>query len=173
MVKTLQYDKWKRTGFSLLWDTATLKEMASPSETVDLRGFVGLAGSWPDLLPSCNGDAVIVTGMEGVLDSLDADDLADWLENDLRPLASDFEAHYQCQAALIMWLPSGRKRIEMSGATEQYYWKVGHGRAPIALGQLLWGGSEEDVERILVSDDPKPDPDGSAWCGLHHPRIHS
>lgn len=170
MVKERRDQAWKRRGFSLLWDAATLKEIASPSEAVDLRGFLALAASWPEVLPSSNGDTLIVTGMEGVLDSLDGDELAAWLERDLRPAMLSFQEEYEGQAGLIMWLPTGGKRIEMDRATEHYYWKP-HGRERVVLGQMLWGGAEADVERILVSDDPHPDPDGQAWCGLFHPRI--
>jgi hypothetical protein len=154
----------------LLWDAATLKEIASPSEAVDLRGFLALAVNWPEDLPSCEGDSLIVTGMEGVLDSLDGDELEAWLADDLRPAMLGFQEEYESQAGLIMWLPSGGKRIEMDRATEHYYWKP-HGRARIPLGQMLWGGAEADVERILISDEPNPDSDGHAWCGLFHPRI--
>ena len=170
MVKVRQDKTWKHSGFSLLWDAATLRQIASPPEAVDLRAFHSLAKSWPDELPSSDGDSLIVTGMEGVLDSLDGEELVAWLEHDLRPAILSFQEEYEGQAGLIMWLPSGGTRVEMDRATERYYWKP-HGRERISLGQLLWGGAEADVERILVSDDPHPDIDGQAWCGLFHPRI--
>ena len=170
MVKTRQDQAWKRRGFSLLWDAVTLKDVASPAEAVDLRGFFALVDKWPEELPSADGDTLIVTGMEGVLDSLADEELSAWLEGDLRPAILSFQEEYEGQAGLIMWLPTGGKRIEMDRATERYYWKP-HGRVRVALGQSLWGGAEADVERILVSDDPHPDIDGPAWRGLYHPRI--
>jgi len=170
MVKKRQDQAWTRRGFSLLWDATTLKGIASPAEAVDLREFLSIAKGWPEDLPSCDGDTLIVTGMEGVLDSLVGEELEAWLERDLRPAMLSFQEEYEGQAGLIMWLPSGGKRIHMDRATERYYWKP-HGQERIALGQMLWGGAEADVERILVSDDPHPDIDGQAWCGLFHPRI--
>jgi hypothetical protein len=141
-----------------------------PAEVVDLRGLFTLAGKWPEELPSSGGDALVVSGLEGILDSLDSDDLVAWVEGDLRPAILSFQEEYEGQAGLIMWLPSGGKRMEMDGATEHYFWKP-HSRARLPLGQYLWGGAEADVERILVSDDPEADSDGQAWCGLFHPRI--
>ncbi len=170
MVKARQDQAWTRRGFSLLWDATTLKSIASPAEAVDLREFLSIAKCWQEDLPSCDGDTLIVTGMEGVLDSLGSDELSAWLEQDLRPAMLSFQEEYEGQAGLIMWLPSGGKRIEMDRATERYYWKP-HGQTRIALGQMLWGGAEADVERLLVSDDPNPDIDGQAYCGLFHPRI--
>ena len=71
-------------------------------------------------------------------------------------------------AALILWLASGRTRIGMDLADEEYFWKVGTGRdgARLALGRCLWGGAEADVARILVSDEKDPDFDGDAYGRL-------
>ena len=170
MVKARQDQAWTRRGFSLLWDATTLNGIASPAEAVDLREFLSISKHWPDDLPSCDGDTLIVTGMEGVLDSLAGEELAAWIERDLRPAMLSFQEEYEGQAGLIMWLPSGGKRIDMHRATERYYWKP-HGAPEIALGQMLWGGAEADVERLLMSNDPNPDIDGQAYCGLFHPRI--
>jgi len=170
MVKARQDQAWTRRGFSLLWDAETLKKIASPAEAVDLREFLSIASCWPENLPSCGGDTLIVTGMEGLLDSLSGKDREMWLEQDLRPAILSFQEWYESQAGLIMWLPSGGKRIKMDLATEQYYWKP-HGQERIALGRMLWGGAEADVERIIVSDISNPDIDGKNYCGLFHPRI--
>jgi hypothetical protein len=96
-----------------------------------------------------------------------------WLENDLKPIVLSFQEHYQGQAALIMWVASGRTRIAMDLADEEYFWKTSPGRDAerLPIGRCLWGGAESDVARILVSDEKDPDVDGSAYGGLHHPRI--
>ena len=60
----------------------------------------------------------------------------------------------------------------MNGATERYFWKHRpSGNDGLAIGRLLFSGAENEVERILNTDDPKADYDGKAWAGLHHPRI--
>ena len=61
----------------------------------------------------------------------------------------------------------------MSPAMEEYSWNSAAPRTAPALpiGRSLWAGADADVARIIVSDLPNPDVDGSAWVGLYHPRI--
>lgn len=164
---------WRRRGFSLLWDPQVLTEIVSPSTVVSIREFFAIRRSWPDELPGAGGDALVVAGFEGCIDALSEHDAVGWLEHDLKPAVLSFQEHYEGQAALILWVASGRTRVGMELADENYYWKVSPARdaARLTLGRCLWGGAEADVARILVSDEKDPDVDGKAYVGLHHPRI--
>lgn len=169
----IRYNRgWPRRGFALLWDVKTLVALVPPAEVVSLRQFFAISGNWPEDLPAAGGDALIVSGLEGCLDVLDADDAQRWIETDLKEALLSFQDHYQGQAGLVFWLPSGRHRISMKGATEQYYWKHrGSGADGLPIGRLLFSGAESEVERLLDSEDGKADYDGKHWIGLHHPRI--
>ena len=164
---------WMRRGFSLLWDSASLFEVVEPTGVVSLREFFVIARSWPDELPGAGGDALVVAGVEGCLDALGADEGTIWLETDLKQIILEFQDEYQGQAALMLWLPSGRRRVTMAPATEEYFWKNAASRtAPLLpIGRCLWAGADSDAARIIVSDTSDPDIDGAAWVGLHHPRI--
>lgn len=166
-------DRWMRRGFSLLWDPRVLNQVVAPGAVLSLREFFALRSAWPEELPGSMGDAMVVAGLEGCLDVLSDQDALEWLESDLKSAVLSFQEHYGGQAALIFWLASGRTRIEMNRADEQYSWKVGAGGdgTRLALGRCLWGGAEADVARILVSSEPRPDVDGEAYVGLNHPRI--
>lgn len=166
-------DTWKRRGCSLLWDAGALADVAAPAEVVSIRQFFAIARSWPADLPSAGGAALVVAGVEGCLDVLSGADGAAWLETGLKPAILRFQDEYEGQAALILWLPSGRSRIGMVTATEKYVWK--DSRAPdsggLPIGRCLWAGAESDAARIIVSDAPQPNVDGPAWAGLYHPRL--
>ena len=164
---------WMRRGFSLLWDANALSEVVSPSDVVSIREFFALAKAWPGELPGTGGDALVVAGVEGCLDALSADDGKAWLETDLKHAILSFQEEYEGQAGLILWLPSGRRRVSMVRATEEYFWKSSSSRntTGLPIGRCLWAGAESDVARILISDAPDPDVDGDAYVGLYHPRI--
>jgi hypothetical protein len=163
---------WPRRGLALLWDAQMLAELINPAEVISLRQFFAMASDWPDELPAASGDAIVVSGFEGCIDVLDAKDVERWIETDLKEVVLSFQDHYEGQAGLIFWLPSGRNRISMKGASEQYYWKhSGSGDDGIPIGRLLFSGAENEVERILNTDDSNADYDGKHWAGLHHPRI--
>lgn len=172
MVRIRYNQGWPRRGFALLWDVKTLLELAEPADVVSLRQFFALAKSWPEDLPAAGGDALVVSGLEGCLDVLGAGDVERWVESDLKEAVLSFQDQYQGQAGLVFWLPSGRNRISMRGATEQYYWKHrSSGAEGLPIGRLLFSGAENEVERLLDSEDGKADYDGKHWIGLHHPRI--
>jgi len=170
----LQLDSgWMRRGFSLLWDAEALSKVITPSGVVSIREFFAMAKSWPEDLSGANGDALVVAGMEGCLDALSHEDGRTWLETDLKQAILSFQEEYEGQAALILWIPSGRRRIRMIRATEEYFWKAGASKntRDLPIGRYLWAGAESDVARILISDTPDPDIDGEAFVGLYHPRI--
>ena len=170
----LQHDSgWMRRGVSLLWDAATLSEVVSPAAVASIREFFAMTRSWPEELPGFGGDALVVAGVEGCLDALGDDDGEAWLEADLKPAILQFQDEYEGQAALILWLPSGRSRISMVPATEEYFWKTRSSTSEreLPIGRCLWAGAESDAARIIVSDASNPDVDGSAYVGLYHPRI--
>jgi hypothetical protein len=157
----------------LLWGGAALREIIEPEGVVSIRRFFALSESWPDELPGSAGSALVVSGVEGCLDVLDSEDGETWLESDLRPAILSFQQEYESDGALIFWLPSGRRRIHMHRASEEYVWRSGRSgaHAELALGRCLWSGAESDVARIMSGDWPEPDPDGDAYVGLYHPRI--
>ncbi len=166
-------DRWRRKGFSLLWQPQLLKDLTEATAVVSMREFFRLRKAWPEDLPSGGGDALVVAGLDGCLDAMTEADAVTWLENDLKSVVLSFQEHYEGQAALVLWVPSGRSRVVMGLADEEYLWRAAASRdaAQIPIGRCLWGGAEADVARILVSEEKSPDFDGDAYVGLHHPRI--
>lgn len=168
-MKLMRNTAWTRRGCSLLWCPSTLATFAEPSEVASIRTFFALAHSWPDDLPSNNGRALVVAGVEGCLDALSSDDAATWVQQDLKPRIFSFQDEYQGDAALVFWLPSGRSRVRYTLASGDYFWS-GRGGVHLPLGRLIWAGAEDDAERILTGE-LAADPDSDAWAGMYHPRI--
>jgi len=172
MVKTRFNESWPRRGFALFWDADVLFNLVTPQDVVSLRQFFAQIDNWPEDLPAADGNALVVCGIEGCLDVLGDDDAVRWIETDLKEAILSFQDFYEGQAGLILWAPSGRNRISMRGASEEYFWKHhGIGRDGLPIGRLLFSGAESEVERLMNTDDPQADFDGKHWVGLHHPRI--
>lgn len=172
MVRTRFNQGWPRRGFALLWDAGILAGLNAPSDVVSLRQFFGMVESWPDELPAANGDALVVSGFEGCLDVLSENDAVQWIETDLKEAVLSFQDFYEGQAGLILWAPGGHNRVSMKGASEEYFWKhSGAGGDGLPIGRLLFSGAENEVERLMNTDNPQADYDGKHWAGLHHPRI--
>src|SRR5262245_49620634 len=172
-MRTVEGDVWKRGGLSLLWGSDALAQLAKPAEVRSIRQLFALARSWPEDLPSNAGRTLVVAGVEGCLDCLTPEDADAWIESDLRPVLLSFQEEYEGQGALVLWLPTGHRRISMNRANETYLWKC---NAPfsgqeIEVGRILWGGAESDAARIMDSAIANRDLDGPAWIGLLHPRL--
>jgi len=172
MVRTRFNQGWPRRGFAFLWNAEILANLTAPQSVVSLRAFFSQVDDWPEELPALNGDTIVVSGFEGCLDILDGQDAEQWIEKDLKEAILSFQDYYQGQAGLILWVPSGQNRISMKGSTEQYYWKHKlSGPDGLPLGRLLFSGAENEIERIMHTEDAAADYDGKYWAGLHHPRI--
>lgn len=163
--------KWQRRGFSLLWGPEALASFARPEEAATVREFFNMSRAWPDALPSSDGDALVVAGLEGCLDSLAPADAEEWLRSDLKEQVLRFQSEYQNDAALIFWLPGGRQRVRVSATSDEINWVCGgqYSSTSLPLGRCLWGGAQSNAVRIV--HPPGTDPDGQAWAGLYHPRI--
>lgn len=173
-MRLMQGNSWTRRGCSLLWCPEALETFSAPSEVVSLREFFSLATRWPEDLPSNDGRALVVAGLEGCLDALASEDVPIWIGEDLKPSIFSFQDEYQGDAALVFWLPSGARmpsgsrRWRHDLATGEYGWSTQDG-SHLPIGRLLWAGAEEDAERIVT--DGAADVDGDAWVGMYHPRI--
>lgn len=130
-----------------------------------------MKNQWPSNLPAAKGDALVVAGLEGCLDILTPESAVQWLETDLKSCILSFQDEYEMQAALIFWLPCGKRRINTASATDTYSWCCSPPATDrlLPIGQALWAGAQSDVKQIFKADDPNRD--GEAWIGLYHPRI--
>ncbi len=166
-MKQLLDTVWRRRGVSWIWDDEALSSVAKPSEVFNLRQLVRASKSWPEDLPSNNGDALFVAGLDACLDLLSPADAEDWLGNALKSSILSFQDAYSGDAAaLIFWLPKGDRRIHTEMATDAVRWHCG-GRFTsqhVEFGRILWGEAREYPQEIVIADKGKP-------VGLFHLRI--
>lgn len=90
MVRTRFNRGWPRRGMALLWDAGTLSGLNAPQDVLSLRQFFRMADDWPDELPAADGDAAVVSGLEGCLDVLHGEDAETWIETDLKEAVLSF-----------------------------------------------------------------------------------
>jgi len=172
-MKILRDDVWKRRGISLLWNAEALSSLTAPQDVISIRQFFIMADDWPAELPSNDGNALVVAGLEGCIDLMSPEEAEKWLKEYLLPTIIGFQDEYGLEAALIFWLPDGNRRIRMNRATETYSWACAapNSGQTLDLGRILWSGAEADAGHILDPSNKNQDPDGPAWIGLHHPRL--
>lgn len=162
-------EAWSRRGLTLLWGAEALRDLAAPEEVRPLRNLFCGRSDWPEQLPSNEGRALVIAGLEATLDCLSPADAETWLDHDLRDAILAFQQVYQGDRALVLWLPSGRERIRYDPPRDAWLWAT-PGDTPLPLGRLLFSGAEHEAERIWPLG-LRGTRDDSNLIGLHHARL--
>lgn len=172
-MREIDDDVWKRRGFSVLWDARVLGGLSPDTSSIrSLRWLFCIKGDWPDDLPYSDGQALVITGLEGCLDRLSPADAATWLEDKLRPLLLGFQRHYD-DAALVLWLPTGERRVDEVAVDDTCSWRAAppYQRETLPLPRAMFGGAYRDVGKIMWRNADALQPTKPSWVGLHLQRI--
>jgi hypothetical protein len=172
-MNVMDTDTWTRRGISLLWDETAFSRLARPDQVLSMRAACQLSRGWKDELPANGGKTLAVAGLDVCLDVLAPSDAEGWIADVLKPLMWSFQAEYDGEGALVLWIPGGRRRVFMNPATERYFWRCAapYTKTSLEIGRLLMAGAEQDAVRLMTPGAGSHDPDGPEWIGLHHPRI--
>lgn len=173
MTKPLTDRSWTKRGLSLVWNAEELGSVAGAETAWSMRQLLMYSRAWPSELPSSNGKAVVVAGLDSCLDAFGPDAAEEWIRREVVPMMLSFQEEYHGEAALVFWLPDGLKRLTHPSSEDRYGWRwVAHPEVePLALGRSLWAGAEADSRRIVTPVNGKVDPTGAGWVGLYLLRL--
>jgi len=166
-------DVWYRRGISLLWNPDSLSHIAKANEVHSVRDLlIYYKKGWPEDLPSASSNAIVVAGLDTVMDSMEPEEAMVWLEQTFYSALLSFQDEYQGQAALILWLSDGQKRLIYNMTDGVYYWKCAgfYRDHTIPLSLCLWNGAAKDV-RLIGLEQSINSFDDKRCLGLYHPRI--
>ncbi|WP_052130212.1 hypothetical protein [Ureibacillus sinduriensis] len=172
MVSTISSDTWVRKGISLLWDASKLSSITNVQSILSVRQFLSFYKTeWPDELLSANGYAMIVSGLDTLIDVMEPEEIIDWLENNFYRALLSFQSMYEGQCSLIFWIPDGQKRLEQK-ADGIYYWNCSgpYNGIQIPLSRCLWNGAAIDA-KLIINNQNSFDLNDKNCIGIYHPRI--
>jgi hypothetical protein len=172
MASVMSVDTWTRSGISLLWDPAEVGNVVKLEDIVSIRQYMHLYQTeWLEELPSLYGDALVVAGLDTIMDLLAPDDLLQWLETKLYPSLLSFQGMYEGQCALIFWLPDAQRRLELK-TNGIFYWKcIGSYRGEeIPLSTSLWNGAAINAQ-LIAKNSKVLDVEDKGCIGIFHRRI--
>ena len=165
-MKQLHDTVWQRRGVSWIWENDAFSEVTKAREVFSLRKMIRASKNWPEDLPSNDGKTLVVAGLDACLDLLSPENAEDWLADTLKHAILSFQDAYEGDAALLFWLPSGQRRLQVQTASDAVTWKCSapfRGKT-LDLGRLLWGEAWEYPQEIILANGKKP-------AGLFHLRI--
>lgn len=173
-MRQIEDEVWRRRGFTVLWNPAALGLLCgSTSEIISIREFFSISNDWPELLPTSNGNALVVTGLEGCLDRISPPDAEGWLDEILQPAMLRFQKQYSDDAALIFWMPTGDKRVDVVTLDDTFSWEYAppFKKEAFCLSRALFGGAHKDAGKIVASETDDRGHRKPVWIGLHLSRI--
>ena len=166
----LKSEIWKRSGISILWEINPVIECIRNSEVITLNQLFRFSiEGWPEELPSFSDSAIIVSGLESVLDLLSSDEAKKWLDQRLYPLLLEFQKVYEGYAALIFVIPQCSERIKYITSEDTFHWICNYDNKEIPFSSSLWNGAEKDAKYIEINNINGIE--NYIECGLYHPRI--
>lgn len=62
-MRLVQGKSWQQRGISLLWNARVLFERIESHEAISIRQFFACSQAWPEELPSCGGNTIVVAGL--------------------------------------------------------------------------------------------------------------
>lgn len=162
----LRDDVWKRRGISILWDGDMLTQLKAAEKVISMRRFFELyEANWPDEeIPFIENDAVMVAGLDVIIDSLTPEDAIDWVEQQVYTKIQDFQSTFEGDCALIFWMAEP-SRWKENVSDNSYDWLLTgkYSQQFFPIGRCIWNGAQSGVKRIETEQ--------GKWIGLHHNRI--
>jgi hypothetical protein len=162
----LRDEVWKRRGINILWDGDTLAQLEAASQVISLRRFFELyEAGWPDKdLPLVNDSALMVAGLDVVIDTLMPEEAILFLEQTVYTKIYDFQNWAEGQLALIFWMADKGRWVEnLHDNTFDWHLNGVHKGQRFPIGRCIWNGTQTGVHRIETSH--------GNWIGLFQSRI--
>jgi hypothetical protein len=154
---------WFRRGCSIIWDVRCLSRIVKDNtEITPISAIIRLAktDSWPDQLPAFNGKAIVVVGLDGCLDSLDASQREKWLKAHIKPMVLSFYRRYQNGASLIFFFERGKSSF-VDHIDDAFLWQPSvKTDSPVPIIKFLYGGRAQEIKRLVSETDPIHEPWG-------------
>ncbi len=162
----LRDDVWKRRGISILWDGDILTQFQAADKVISMRRFFEFyEANWPEeSIPFIQNDAVMVAGLDVIIDSLSPEDAVDWVEQQVYSKIQDFQSAFEGDCALIFWMAeSNRWKENISDNSYEWLLAGKYSQQRFPIGRCIWNGAQSGVKRIETTQ--------GKWIGLHHNRI--
>ena len=154
---------WFKRGCSIVWDPRCLSRLVKDnSEITPISTAMRYAKnhSWPEDLPAYNGQAMVVVGLDGCLESLEEDQREGWLKEHIKPMVLSFYRKFQNDASLIFFFERGKSSF-VDHIEDAFIWQPSSkSDRPVPIVKFLYGGRFEEIKRLVSDTDPKKEPWG-------------
>lgn len=163
-MKILDGESWTRQGITFLWSAQRLQPMFNPPELWSLARFVRSCTGPEAPLPSNAGRAVVVAGLDSMIDALGTH-ATDWVSTEFKHALQQFGRQGMSERAVIFWLANGSNRIAAS-AIDDTYALIQQPAGSVPFRALL-SGAQDGLRRLVKPNTKETDAVGDNWHGLH------
>lgn len=154
---------WFKRGCSIIWDPRCLTRLVKDnSEITPISVAMRYAKNelWPDELPAYRGKAMVVVGLDGCLESLQADQREKWLKQHIKPMVLSFYRRFQNDKSLVFFFERGKSAF-LEDLEDAFLWQpASKNEQALPIVRFLYGGRFEEIKRLISETEPTKEPWG-------------
>ena len=101
---------WFKRGCSIVWNNNCLAQIVKDNSEItpiNMALLMSKKNNWPEELPAYQGNAMVIVGLDGCLESLGEEQREKWLKEHIKPLVLSFYRKFENEAALIFFFERG------------------------------------------------------------------
>jgi len=153
MMDTISSTLWQRQGFCIAFDGKSLGPFIAQGALVSLREALAWMRGFPDTPPVPAGRAILICGLETVLETLPLNETEDFLARRIRPLLLEVQNRWTGAYSLIFGFSSHERAFEETSLEEAVLF-LRRDRKIVRLSEGLWGSSTTaDMKRVTREGD--------------------
>jgi len=143
---------WQRKGSSVIFDRAVLGEFISQGAVISLRNALAWMKDFPDH-PPVPGRAIVISGLETIMETLPPPLAEEFLNQRLRPLIIELQNRWT-ECGILFGFSSHERAFEETAFEEEILFLRGD-RKQVRLSEELWGGSASVNMKRIVKEEQK------------------
>ncbi len=148
MMDTISSTLWQRQGFCIAFDGKSLGPFIAQGALVSLREALAWMRGFPDTPPVPAGRAILICGLETVLETLPLNETEDFLARRIRPLLLEVQNRWTGAYSVIFGFSSHERAFEETSLEEAVLF-IRRDRKIVRLSEGLWGNSTTaDMKRV-------------------------
>lgn len=151
MMDSISTTVWHRRGSCIIFDQKSLSPFIAANSLISLRQVLSWSKGIPSKLP-VPGSTILISGLETVIETMEADEVEDYLNHRIRPLLICLQNRWT-DCGVVFGFSSHPRAFEETSMDEEVVFRR-RDRKSVRLSEGLWDGSATvNMRRVVREGD--------------------
>lgn len=152
-METISNTVWQRKGSCIVFDQKSLEPFIADGSLISLRQLLSWQKGLP-INPPVPGKTILVSGLETIIETMEAQEAEEFLSRRIRPLIIDLQKHWN-NCGIVFGFTSHSKAFQETSLEEEVMFRR-RDQKQIRLSEGLWDGSATINMKRIVREGDKP-----------------